>query len=372
MLFALLTSGFCAMRLQIADWHDYLKVLHETVHIWSAGLSACDYQCFLRLQQSSPWFKKNCRLYVLKDSCHRIEASCKLYSLNFSSRGRLYRLAGLGAVYTQSACRNLGLATELINDVLDLCEEDGLDGVVLFSEIAKEFYQDFGFEPLGSGSDFEMEPTEQASHLTTASVIDSDSSAAPFVMPLSMKHVPLLDRHYNHWLRRQPYGITRDAAYWRYKVQKEEYLGQHVLNGRPGLELGVFGPESSEEGYLIGERTEDCLRILEIVGAERVRKKIWSYLLGQLLARKIKRLSGWESLLRDMVPSFQVRGLELHFEWPAPSSSISNANRSSASDLLKVFFRQRTWGQGMIHVLNPQLEDWLQIDPCPLLELDHL
>ncbi|HEY9680709.1 MAG TPA: GNAT family N-acetyltransferase [Oculatellaceae cyanobacterium] len=368
------------MRLQIADWHDYLKVLHETVHIWSAGLSARDYQLFLQQQQSSPWFKRNCRLYTLKDSRDRIQASCKLYSLNLSSRGRNYRLAGLGAVYTQSSFRNQGFASELINDVLDFCEEGGLDGVVLFSEIATEFYEDFGFESLGSGTDFEIEARRQPSQLL------EQSSTVLRRQVLSAKQVPLLSRLYNRWLRRQPYGVVRDIPYWLYKVQKEEFLGHHMVTGRPGLELGILDFENSKNcensasagnGYFIGEETAGCLRILEIIGDRQARQRIWLHLLSQLLAGKIPKLSGWEGLIRDMAPSFQIRGLDLNFgERTRGKASIQASLESSSSSIpaecLKVFFRQRTWGQCMIHVLNPQLKDWLQIDPCPLLEFDHL
>ncbi|HEY9754309.1 MAG TPA: GNAT family N-acetyltransferase [Oculatellaceae cyanobacterium] len=368
------------MRLQIADWHDYLKVLHETVHIWSAGLSARDYQLFLQQQQSSPWFKQNCRLYTLKDSRDRIQASCKLYSLNLSSRGRNYRVAGLGAVYTQSSFRNQGLASELINDVLDFCEDSSFDGVVLFSEIATEFYEDFGFESLGSGTDFEIEARRQPAQLL------EHASTALARQVLSTKQVPLLYRLYNRWLRCQPYGVARDIPYWLYKVQKEEFLSHHAANGRPGLGLGILGLENAENcenntsagnGYFIGEETAGCLRILEIIGDRPARQRIWLHLLSQLLTGKIQKLSGWEGLIRDMAPSFQIRGLDLNLGGMTRSKASTQTSLASSSSLmpeecLKVFFRQRTWGQCMIHVLNPQLKDWLQIDPCPLLEFDHL
>ena len=43
-----------------------------------------------------------------------------------------------------------------------------------------------------------------------------------------------------------------------------------------------------------------------------------------------------------------------------------------SQNALKLEFSERAWGAPMLLPLNPILEDWLDNNPCPLLELDHL
>ena len=337
--------GYADQILEIADWRDILSVLHETVHIWSAGLSPIDYHYFLSCQLSDPWFRRKCRIFVLKEG-DIVQASCKLYSLEFSARGQIFRLAGLGAVYTQKAFRSMGLASELINDVIDLCEEEELDGIVLYSEIDPEFYEGFGFEELGS-AEFSLMPAESAQLLQQQAYSVASPPGLLQQVPLTADLIPKLSRHYSRWLREQPFGVHRSEPYWHYKVFKEQFLSQRSTIGRPGLNLIKFDLESCSGGYAITESSRDNLRILEVVGSDTARKIIWANLLTQILKGDVKRLRGWEAVIRDLAPTYKVRDQTLYFS-------------------------DRDWGRGMILCLNAALRSWLSVNPNPMLEFDHL
>jgi predicted acetyltransferase len=372
------------MSLQQAEWHDILRVLHETVHIWSSGLSSLDYRRLLTLQMQTPWFRRNCRFMIYKN--HGVlRSSCKLYTFEFFAHGRTYRLAGLGAIYTQLDSRGNGYASELINEVLDFCEEQNFDGVVLYSEIGTDFYADFGFEEFGS-VDFHI----ASSSLVSPEFLPELSPKLPRELPrdlppdltservskcglehrvlensrnlgassLNMSDIPFLQRHYSRWLRLQPFGMKRNESYWQYKLSKENFLHENSRTGWNALSLLKVDVDRTCEGYAIVVINADSIRILEIVGSESARNQIWANLLTQILKGSINRVDGWEAVIRDLSPTYKVRSLGLE-------NHLLAAN-------LEVFCTQREWGQGMILCLNPDLQNWLSVNPCPMLELDHL
>ena len=318
-----------------------------------------------------------------------LRSSCKLYTFEYSHQGRTYRLAGLGAVYTQLDSRGIGYASELINEVLDLCEEENFDVVVLYSEIGTDFYADFGFEEFGC-VDFQIERSasviqtlRKASLLENQSCPENDNSfdCAPISKEtsensasyharllvensrdlgasfLSLSDIPFLQTHYLRWLRTQPFGMERSDDYWHYKLSKEHFLNKNSRTGWNALSLLQVDVDSTCGGYAIVEINVDSVRLLEIVGNESARKIIWANLLTQILKGRIKRLHGWEAVIRDLSPTYKIRSLGLETE-------IATAN-------LDVFCAQREWGQGMILCLNPDLQKWLSVNPCPMLELDH-
>lgn len=447
------------MSLQQADWHDILKVLHETVHIWSSGLTPLDYRWFLASQMQSPWFRKNCRFMVYKTG-GIIRSSCKLYTLEYSYRGGTYRLAGLGAVYTQLNSRGSGFASELINEVLDFCEEENYDGVVLYSEIGTDFYADFGFEECGS-VDFQIEgPLLRSPIDLPKSGRQVEHNSVPGARPLGLKDIPFLQRHYKRWLRSQPFGLIRSEDYWSYKLKKEEFLHRHSRSGWGALHLLKADTDDLSSAYSIFEIREESIRVLEIVGSDSGRRKIWANLLTQILKGRNRRLQGWEAVIRDLAPAYKISSLGLEIEDGESSEVRANTSKSEPSgsklsgaklsgskpsgckpgefkpsyskldesklnesklnesklnesklsgskhsgveeiqseytesvyissepDLesrpeqaalsglknLDLFCTPREWGQGMILCLNTDLQHWLSVNPCPMLELDHL
>ncbi len=291
-----------------------------------------------------------------------LRSSCKLYTFEFLAQGHTYRLAGLGAVYTQLNSRGSGYATELINEVLDFCETKNFDGVILYSEIGTDFYADFGFEEFGS-VDFHIARADFgfASAIVSTDVIESqrilENSKNLGASFLDLNDIPYLQTHYQRWLRSQPFGVKRNEDYWRYKLAKENFLHENSGTGWNALSLLRVYDDKAGGGYAVVEINANSVRILEIIGSESARKQVWANLLTQILKGRIKQLDGWEAVIRDLSPTYKVRSLGLE-------NDLSSSN-------LEVFCTQREWGQGMILCLNPDLQKWLSVNPCPMLELDH-
>ena len=288
----------------------------------------------------------------------------------------------LAAVYTQVSARKRGYATELINDVIDLCEDSGFDGIVLYSEINPDFYADFGFEEVG-GVDFQLELAEPGCFLGAEAggqeylVIQPDQPASiksGAVVPpplsgcseegfaigmLTAGDIPWLSRHYSRWLRKQPFGMLRSSSYWQYKIVKEKYLSERSALSRPCLNLIKVNSSPDCHGYAITEMSKDNLRVLEIIGTDQERKALWAILLTQVLNGRVRWLSGWEAVIRDFEPTYKIRSLGLEQGFGGETG-------------LSLFCRERNWGRGMILPLNPALKAWFNVNPCPMLELDHL
>ncbi len=329
------------MRLERADWRDALKVLNETFNIWSPGLSKTDYYFYIARQLSHPWARKNYRYMVYHDR-GEIAGSLKIYGIDLASRGRSYRAAGLGAVYTTESCRGKGFGAKLMESVIALVRDEGFDAVYLFSDIDPEFYGRFGFRQMGYGEFWIRLPDSQAEPAVLESIGGQEGweILSPDVMPVELAHVSLLERHHRQWLRRQPFGVERSPSYWRYKLSREFFLHENSRWVWPRLELVVHQLESFSGGYAIVEHGQNVLRVLEVIGSAEVRRQLWAKLVALAVYRGCTRMRGWEAIMPESIA--------------------------------KVKLTPRSWGVPMMRPFRKELEHLAEINPCPLLELDHL
>jgi predicted acetyltransferase len=329
------------MKLERAEWRDALAVLNETFKIWSPGLSKTDYYFYIASQLAHPWARKNYRYMVYRDRS-AIAGSLKVYGIDLASRGYRYRAAGLGAVYTSEAYRGKGFGAKLMESVIRLARDEGFDAAYLFSDIDPTFYARFGFRQMGSGEFWIRLPDSTADPSVLESIGGKEGweILAPDVMPVEFKHIPQLERHHRQWLRRQPYGVDRSPSYWNYKLSRELFLYEHSRWAWPRLELITHQIDSFAGGYAIVEHGQQVLRALEVVGSAEVRRQLWSKLIALAVFRGCTRIRGWEPL--------------------APDS------------LGKIKLTPRSWGVPMLLPFRKQLEPLVEVEPCPLLELDHL
>jgi GNAT superfamily N-acetyltransferase len=363
------------MSLELANWHDILTILHETRDIWSSGLSTHDYHDYIWLQLNHQWGKRNYRYYVYKER-GEVVSSCKLYNLIMTSRGKQYRVRGLGAIYTRRQFRGQNFAKSLVEEVIEVCALEDVDAIVLFSDIGPDLYQSFGFVELGSAN-FSVS-LKQKLCLPSAPPRTPDAGAqAPRglttaertpakgqtelikTQALSHSHVPWLARHYLRWLRYQPFGVYRCDDYWHYKISKENFLHANSQLSWPALEITKLELDSDSQGYAITEVGGGTLRILEVVGSEQARMLLWQSLFERAFASGYQRIRGWESVIRDFEPNYKLIKLV----------PVIDGCEQMAGELL---YTERDWGRCMFQPLNPDTEDWLNVNPCPLLELDHL
>jgi hypothetical protein len=339
------------MSLERAEWHDVLTVLRETVSIWSTGLTPHDYRRYIWLQMHHFWGRSNFRFYVYKEN-GEIKSSCKLYKIKIAARGKEYTFCGVGAVHTLIRHRGNKYARSLLQEVIELCESEDCDGLLLFSDIGPELYEDFGFAEIGSAEfSVYLEPAHGA--------VSVENSAAPEnslnFYPLKGADLDVLMRHHKRWLRQQPWGVVRDAAYWKYKIVREDFLNVNSNLSWPQLQVTLLDGDSASGGYAITECGGNTLRVMEVVGSDYARVKLWTYLFASARQKQFKRVRGWESVIRDFEPNYKFESVL------SPSFSIGEMQ-----------YTERSWGRCMMLPLNPETDNWLDVNPCPALEFDHL
>jgi hypothetical protein len=173
--------------------------------------------------------------------------------------------------------------------------------------------------------------------------------------PLNEVDLDVLVRHHRRWIRYQPFGVVRDAAYWKYKIAREDFLNVNSNLSWPQLQVTLIDAGTTSGGYAITECGGNTLRVMEVVGSDDACVKLWTYLFAWAGAKQIKRIRGWEAVIRDFEPNYK-------FESVLPLSlSIS-----------EMHYSERSWGRCMMLPLNAEIDDWLDVNPCPVLELDHL
>lgn len=329
------------MSLEPAEWCDILKVLRHTYEIWSPGLDRQSYYQYICRQMNHPWSRRNYTFFIYRDGSGLV-ASCKLYSLQFSARGRLHRLAGVGAVYTQPDLRGMGYARKMLNELIDRSRSQGAEGMLLFTDIGPQFYERFGFRPLGCHEFFVHLPggDNPGSELSALPEVDSLEALEPRVCPVELGHIPLLDRHYRRWLARRPFGVARSEQYWSFKLGREIFLQANSQWSWPRMELVMVEDEPTASGYALIEYSAKTLRALEIVGPFQARLNLWRNVFSLALKRGARRIRAWEGVLPDFAYNLKMS--------------------------------PREWGCPMILPLARDVEGWTECSPCPILELDHL
>lgn len=329
------------VMLDTADWSDILEVLHETFQIWSPGLDRQTYYHYIWRQVSHPWARKHYRFLVYRQGGKPV-ASLKLYSVDLIRRSSVYHFAGLGALYTQESFRSLGYASRLLAETIERSRSDGCAGLVLFSDIGPNFYGKFGFQALGCNDFLVSMPDAPAEKLPSLPEPELASFLAlqPQVCPVELEHIDWLERHYRQWLRRQPFGFARSDQYWSFKLSRELYLNQESRWSWPRIEVVSVGSGPLDAGYALIEYSARTLRILEIIGPEASRTLAWQNLFSLALKRGARRIRAWEGLYPE-----GARHLKLS---------------------------PREWGCPMILPLRKEVESWVDIRPCPILELDYL
>ena len=226
-----------------------------------------------------------------------VVSSCKLYDLTMRQRGSDFRVLGIGAVYTLEAHRGQGCATSLLDDVVSLAQAEGYDALMLYSEIGTDFYEQWGFEEIGSADfsiHFNCPPPEEP---------NESEERTRF---LRHADIHFLSRHHERWLRRQPYGVVRSEVYWHFKLAKELFLQKHSRLSWPTLELLTVNEDGEDSGYMITEQSGSTVRLLEVVGTDNARIELWKRLLARAYSLGAQRIRGWESGVADLAPSFSL------------------------------------------------------------------
>jgi predicted N-acetyltransferase YhbS len=119
-------------------------ILSATFDIWHEGLPRRAYPRYYAGQLATAWGRTHLRRWALVDR-GGVLASAKEYLFDATLDGRIIRVIGLGAVFTQPQHRGQGHARRVIELMLDRAAEDGVDLALLFSEIGPDYYARLGF-----------------------------------------------------------------------------------------------------------------------------------------------------------------------------------------------------------------------------------
>lgn len=372
------------MQLKIANQNDINQIIRQVYELWSAGLKKTDYKQLFWGSHFHHWSRKNSSRWA-NSIQNEVVASCKTVKLPFFRRGKNYRVLGLGAIFTAAHKRQQGLASELIKSVVNQAKTDNLDGVLLFSAIDKTFYNQFGFENLGS-LDFEIHPeiysfTKAMPNLTDNFhkniLLDIRSTKQ-----LKERHNPteagnnvylcfssfepwfseneLLEilRCYTRWLARQPYGIMRNRDYFSFQLARFLYFANYSTTNKANWFLTILKElDKGIIGYVITECSGTSMRILELIGSDLACATLWQSVIKQAQELNLNRICGFESVVKDFIPHSRL-----------DNSHFAIKPAIHAKDMQCY---DRLWSQPMFLALNSELEDIFMSHPCPLLEFDY-
>jgi predicted acetyltransferase len=315
-------------------------MLRQNYSTWGSGLSRENYILSIQQQLSQPWSRKNYRYFVARKN-NAVVASCKLYTFDFQSRGRYYKVAGIGGVFTAHNHRGNGYASSMLEKVIRLARKEGYDALMLYSDIDPMFYELLDFEILPN-NDFHIwtnTPEFEKWVMSGPGFVEDVYAHAPDVSTVSEGSVEEMVSHYRRYLATKPYGVVRTEAYWRYKLNRVLFRVER-LPSWPALELLTLENHRNRGGYAIFEQGGKIMRVLEVVGGEESREILWRHLLRTALLRRIHLVRGWEAA----APDFQRH--------------IRYTERDD-------------WAIPMLLPINPATEAWLDMDSCPIFELDH-
>lgn len=327
-------------QLELADASDLRFLAGQQHGHWGGGLTRGQFYELSNLQNQLPWGRKNLHVYLLR---HRgqIVSSCKLYDLDVQSHSKRYRVGGIGAVFTPEHARGQGYASELMSLMVNHGEQQQYDAMLLFCDIDPGFYESFGYE-LMPDSDFHiwMDADGIEQFAMYGGVDGSSPDAAEIdLVPLTPECFSKMLRHYSRYLQRQPYGVVRSLEYLQLKMRRLQFRNG-ILPDWPQQEVITLDFDSPQGGYAVIEQDGEIMRVLEVVGDESARIKLWQNILRNALVRRVKLIRGWESA----APEFRK-----FVRWTQRSE----------------------WSRPMMYVINSETDRWLDLNECPLLELDH-
>ncbi len=330
--------------LRLLEPHEINQVLHANFDIWAPGLDRSRYRHYQWWQLRSPWGRRHISYLGYFSESNELQASCKLYRFEYQAHSRFLKVGGIGAVFVDKKHRGRSYGLKMLELLAEECRAQGYDALILNSDIDPEYYEKLGYYLF----DYETFSVDLSDQFLRASIRHLDSISDPHlnetfsVRPVENPDFAEMCRHHGRWLANQKFGLKRSTEYWQYKIDKERYLQKHSKLNWPRQDIVTDNYGQFTGGYALVEQSGRFLRVLEVIGPERVRNSLWSQIFSLAQRRQIKTVRGWSI----MAPP--VKGLNFHM---------------------------RDWSYPMICPLKEELVeevlDWTDLEPPPILELDH-
>lgn len=333
------------MQLRKLEAFEINKVLDQNFDFWSPGLSRERYRHYQWWQLRNAWGRRRLSYYGLFSPQDLLVASCKLYSLDYVARAQSYKIAGVGAVFVPESLRGHAYGIRLLEQIADYARAEGFAAILLNSDIEPEYYARLGYVAFDART-FSVQLNAQWLKWATEHVekmADPELDETFSIRPVEAADIREMCRHHARWLSKQAYGLRRNDDYWRFKIMRERYLFEHSALNWPQQTFVADNYGEHAGGYAIVEQSGPYLRVLEVIGEERIAYSLWSQIFRLAARRNARVLRSWAS----MAP-------------PLPG---------------QLLFTERDWSIPMILPLRDELslifKGWAKANPPPLLELDH-
>jgi GNAT superfamily N-acetyltransferase len=305
------------LRLDVVAVDDYVRdVLPRTAALWAGARTFDQYAAEFRAVAGSGWGKRRFRTVGLRIG-GALVASCKRYERDLRCGDRIYRAAGIGAVFTPDELRGRGYATALIAAFLDAERDAGTDLAYLFSDLHPAFYARLGFVALASRTIALRADTLPGDRVEVAVVSDADATAVRRVFDA-------LDA-------RRPFAFVRRPLDWewqRLRSSSREHASQLM---RLGVRRG-----RSPSAYVAGRRVPaaDAFVLEELAFARDDDARFIAPLL-RAAAGDLRTIRGWlpPAVARDALPRGAVRARSSAIAMLVPlSARFRTAFRAGAFD----------------------------------------
>lgn len=333
------------LLLRRLEAHEINRVLGQNYDVWSPGLDRSAYKHYQWWQLLSSWGSRNISYFGLFSAADNLLASCKFYTLEYSARGCSLKVAGVGAVFVPDNLRGHSYGLKLLDAIAGQSAADGYEALLLNSDIDPEYYEKIGYRPFEAKTfSVQLSPAFLNQSRTYVEKMAEPELDEMFTIG-SVEDTDIYEmcRHHERWLARQPFGLRRDEDYWHYKLKRENYLYQHSSLNWPQLTFisDNFGKYTG--GYALLEQSGPYLRVLEVIGEERIAFSLWAQIFRLAARRNAKLIRSWAF----MAP-------------PLPAKPVLS---------------ERDWSIPMMLPLRSEIacrvEEWIKCVPPPLLELDH-
>lgn len=214
------------------------SVQRDTHELWGMGESLEARQKKLHRLMNS-FYPSRLNMCGLVDN-GVVLSSMKCYSLQLTYQGRVWKTCGLGAIFTHERFRNMGLAQQLIEEVLARARRDNFQAALLFSDIGPRFYERFGFTAY---------PGEKMS----IAVNDIPRANLNCQYRRAVPHdVAQLIAYHDHALPSSCMRVLHDAQSWAFTRERFDDVLDYVVTHN-GDDRGYFSINKKENSIILHE-----------------------------------------------------------------------------------------------------------------------
>jgi GNAT superfamily N-acetyltransferase len=270
---------------------EYVRdVLPHSASIWSGGLDFAGYAAEFGALSASGFGRRRFRTVGLTLDGELV-SSCKRYQRELRCGERIFRAAGIGAVFTPESQRGRGYATALFGALLDAERANGTDFVYLFSDIHPAFYERLGFVQLPSRAIVLRADTLPHARVSAQTLGDDDW--------------PVVERCFAALDATRAFALTRPPLVWDFIRFQTRATGPGSVRVRLGIRRG-----RRLAAYVLGRRypSADSFALDEFAYVDDEAAALMPALIRNA-AGDLRKVTGWlpPAPARAVVPRGAVR-----------------------------------------------------------------